>query len=163
MEPTVERKGGKKLSNESSKKSSKKCQALKPNGRNCDSNAMLNSQLCFFHDPATREQRKAAQRTGGRNRAREIRVLPPDTPNRSLSTDGEVSALIDEMINRLLRGELDTSIAREVTRMLAVRRLYDTSAQDDNSVAIITERLHLVRSRLGADGPEQEQRPADLQ
>ncbi len=157
MEPTVERKGGKKLSNESSKK----CQALKPNGRNCGSNAMLNSQLCFFHDPATREQRKAAQRTGGRNRAREIRVLPPDTPNRSLSTDGEVVAFIDEMINRLLRGELDTSIVRDITRLLAVRRLYDTSAKDDNGVAIIMERLR--RSRLGADGPEQEQRPADLQ
>ena len=115
---------------------------------NCRAKALKDSIFCFFHEPACVEKRKAAQRTGGRNRTREIRLLPPDTADRHLSTRREISTLLDDLLNGLLKGQLDPLIVREGTRLLLVRlRLSESSKENDPGVDAIIQKLNEGRLR----------------
>jgi hypothetical protein len=56
------------------------CAATRRDGLPCQVRALPGSAYCFAHDPARAEQRTAARRQGGRNRADAVRLrglLPP--------------------------------------------------------------------------------------
>jgi hypothetical protein len=44
-----------------------KCKFLKPNQEACKANAMKGSELCFLHNPATKESARLAQIKGARS------------------------------------------------------------------------------------------------
>lgn len=81
---------------------------------------MTNSGFCFFHDPNKAKERAAARRAGGIQRSRRVAVLPPDTPDRPLTSSRELADLLRDMINKILRGELDPKIGYVVTPLAAL-------------------------------------------
>jgi hypothetical protein len=87
------------------------CEQLKPNGRQCRARALTGSKFCFFHAPEKAEERKAARRAGGVERARKVVVLPPDTCDRFLGNASQVLDLLSLTVSQVLRGELDPKVA----------------------------------------------------
>ena len=99
----------------------RRCQHVKGHGQRCKANAMRSSPYCFFHDPSKAKERAAARRAGGVQRSQRAAVLPPDTPDHPLRTSGEVAELVAEMINKILRGELDPKIGSAVGYLLTLQ------------------------------------------
>ena len=88
-----------------------RCQRIKSDGQVCKANATSGSVYCFFHDPATSEDRTAAQRAGGQaNRPSVVRIAPV----RELETSSHIVGLLAETINNVRRGELDSKVANSV-------------------------------------------------
>jgi len=105
--------------NASGGQESRQCTATKSDGGRCGARTLTGSLLCFFHDPASAEERTAASRRGGqKNRAA---VLPPETPDFPLNGADDASALLGRAINLLLRGELDPKIANAVGYLLTIK------------------------------------------
>jgi hypothetical protein len=88
------------------------CSKIKNNGRRCQAMAMQGSLYCFFHDPAKRTERKAAQRQGGQ--ANGTAVLPADAPDVPLQSGKDVSAFLAETINQVRKGRVSPKIASTV-------------------------------------------------
>jgi hypothetical protein len=134
-----------------------KCRALKPDGTPCQAHAISTSRFCFFHDPANEEKRNAARRAGGENRAREIKALPPDTPNCQLETGRDISALLTDTINRVRRGELDVAIALAISRLVSLKlqavHLINVEARVEELSTIIRARAEAVPKSLLLSGP----------
>jgi hypothetical protein len=91
---------------------SRQCKGTTADGTRCRANAMTGSEYCFFHDPATAEEREAARQAGGR--VGKTTVLSPDTPDAPLSSMADVVTLLGETINQLRRGEIDPRVANAV-------------------------------------------------
>lgn len=83
-----------------------KCEFIKPDEKRCGSHAMRGSTFCFFHDPATREARKAASAKGGSVCPKPLTTLPPDTPDAPLVTGYDVRAFVAETLNHVRAGRL---------------------------------------------------------
>jgi len=87
---------------------SAKCTFRKSTGRQCQANAMSDSQFCFFHDPNVSVKRKEAQRSGGKkNRAV---VLSSELPDLALRSVGHVVSLLGATVNQVREGELDGTL-----------------------------------------------------
>ena len=99
----------------------KRCGHIKGTGQQCQAEAMRNSEFCFFHDPSKAQERASARKAGGIARARRAVVLPPDTPNFELKSFEQVDRFLADMINRLLRGELDPKIAWTAAYLLSIQ------------------------------------------
>ena len=85
-----------------------RCEHIKTDGQVCKANATSGSAYCFFHDPATRDERTAARRAGGQaNRP----AIAREAPVRELETSSHVARLLAETINNVRRSELDPKVA----------------------------------------------------
>jgi hypothetical protein len=93
------------------------CRQFKADGSRCRANAQRSSEFCFFHDPATADERDAARVHGGQERSRKAVVLSGDTPDRQLTNAADVTALLAETINQVRRGEIDAYIANSVGQL----------------------------------------------
>lgn len=102
-------------------KNTSRCQYTKREGQRCRANAMTNSRFCFFHEPSKAKERAAARRNGGIERSRRVAVFPSDTPDWSLGSAREMDDLVCEMLNKVLRGELDAKIARAAAELPRTR------------------------------------------
>jgi hypothetical protein len=88
------------------------CEQQSENGGACGARRIAGSRFCFFHDPASAEQRKRARRCGGqRNRAA---TLPPTTPDVRLDDGQDVARLLAQTINQMRRGEIDPRIGNSI-------------------------------------------------
>jgi hypothetical protein len=85
------------------------CEKVKHDGQRCRGIAMHGSPYCFFHNPAAREARKAAQQSGGQ--ANRAAVLPADAADLPLHSGKDVVALLAETINQVRKGQLSPKIA----------------------------------------------------
>jgi hypothetical protein len=88
------------------------CSKTKSNGLRCQTMAMHDSRYCYFHNPAKRTERKAAQRKGGQ--ANGPAVLPADAADVPLHSGKDVVALLAETINQVRKGQLSPKIASTV-------------------------------------------------
>src|SRR4051794_38219755 len=70
------------------------CQYIKSDGSQCQSYTVRESFYCFIHDPNLKQEREAARVKGGKERSRKAAVLPPDTPDRSLTTSAAVGDML---------------------------------------------------------------------
>lgn len=109
------------------------CKALTSGGQPCQSQARLNMELCFFHDPESQQQRRTAQQKGG---SKGLRLLPMANPpgDFDLSDPQQISKLLSHVSNRVVRGELDPKCA------YALGYLADCALRAHNAVAV-TERI----------------------
>jgi hypothetical protein len=95
------------------------CAKVKADGNRCGARALNGAEFCFFHDPASVQERAAASRRGGeKNRAR---VLPSDTSDFPLSGAGDAAALLGRTVNQVLRGELDPRVANTVGYLIGLQ------------------------------------------
>ena len=88
----------------------RQCTHRKPDGRRCRAHALRGSRACFFHDPATRDEHRAATVAGGRERSRPAATLPPDTPDLALRSVADVVAALGEAYNAVRAGRLDAKV-----------------------------------------------------
>ncbi len=119
-----------------------RCERIKGDGKSCRANATSGSSYCFFHDPATSEERTAARRAGGQaNRP----AVAPEAPVRELETSSHVAQLLAETINYVRRGELDPKVANSVGYLSNI--LVKTLEQSE-----IADRLETLE-RIAPAGP----------
>lgn len=85
------------------------CSFIKPDGTQCNANAMSGLDYCYMHNPnISDEEKREAKQRGGQARALTIAnplpVLPINEPN-------DAVLLIVDTINRVRAGELDIKTA----------------------------------------------------
>ena len=119
------------------------CRHIKSNRSRCRANARHGSIYCFFHDPESAIEREAARRNGGKERSRRAAVLPADTPDRRLDSASDVTVLLAETINQVLRGEVDPRISNAVGYLAGI--LLKAKEKDE-----IEQRLARLESILAA-------------
>jgi hypothetical protein len=83
------------------------CTATKRNGERCTLPANGKQGLCWAHDPTTAEQRRRRARKGGKAKA-----------NRELPS---IKALLEDLTERVLSGELPTGPAAVVNQLINTR------------------------------------------
>lgn len=116
---------------------STQCQKIKRNGQQCAAHAMTDSEFCFMHEPRKAAERAAARRAGGLERSRRIAVLPADTPDRLLRSGGDVAELLRDMINKILKGELDPKIGYAVGYLSSLKiKLFEQRAMEERLAAL---------------------------
>lgn len=85
------------------------CRGKTAGGSSCKANAMSNSKYCFTHNPATREQHRAATQKGGlfSPLKADLTVLPA----MNLSTVKDIADVLADTINRVRTVNKDGSMA----------------------------------------------------
>jgi len=86
-----------------------RCNFIKPDGTQCNANAMSGSNFCYTHNPeiSDEEKREAKQRGG---QARALTIANP-LPALEIREPGDAVLLIVDTINRVRAGELDIRTA----------------------------------------------------
>lgn len=85
------------------------CRGKTITGSNCKANAMSSSKYCFTHNPATKDQHRAATKKGGSfspSKA-DVAVLPA----MKLSTIHDIADVLADTINRVRTVNKDGSMA----------------------------------------------------
>jgi hypothetical protein len=90
-----------------------RCTAIKTNGERCKGVAIEGSEWCYQHCPTYAEKRKRNASKGGRRGGR-----GRPGPSGELH---EVKAILKDLTNRVLMGELDKSIATVANLLLNSR------------------------------------------
>jgi len=86
-----------------------KCKFIKPDGKQCNANAMSEGDFCYMHNPdISDEEKKQAQTKGGANRALTLKEPLPVLP---IARPEDTILLIADTINRVRAGTLDIRTA----------------------------------------------------
>lgn len=81
------------------------CQFIKQDGLQCEANAILDSDLCFSHNPELEEARMIAVTKGGLNR----KHYESYGEAVSLETPADIKKLLANTINSILIGKMPAS------------------------------------------------------
>ena len=85
------------------------CKFIKPDGTQCNANAMSGLDYCYTHNPdISDEEKREAKQRGGQNRA--IAISEP-LPPLKIAEPNDAVLLIVDTINRVRAGELDIRVA----------------------------------------------------
>ena len=112
-----------------------RCKATKRNGEPCTLPANGKQGLCWAHDPATADKRRRRAQKGGRAKARS--ELP------------QLKALLSDLTDRVLSGELETGRAAVANQLVNTRL---RAIEQERKVAELED----VQARL--DALEEKQR-----
>lgn len=86
-----------------------KCNFIKENGKQCQANAMSESDYCYLHNPEIAEEvKRLNQIRGGENRAV---VLKEALPPMEIHTPDDTISLLADTIGRVRAGEMDIKVA----------------------------------------------------
>ncbi|HPL56506.1 MAG TPA: hypothetical protein PLC05_03400, partial [bacterium] len=86
-----------------------KCKFIKPDGTQCNANAMSGLDYCWTHNPdISDEEKREAKQRGGQARALTIANPLPELP---INEPNDAVLLIVDTINRVRSGELDIKTA----------------------------------------------------
>ena len=86
-----------------------RCSFIKPDGTQCNANAMSDSTFCYTHNPdISDEEKREAKQRGGQARALTIANPLPALP---ITEPNDAVLLIVDTINRVRSGELDIKTA----------------------------------------------------
>jgi len=118
------------------------CRQFKADGSRCRANAQSSSDFCFFHDPATADERDAARIHGGQERSRKAAVLPEDTPNARLTSAADITGLLSETINQVHRGELGPHVSNAVGCLAGILLKAKQQDEVEQRVARLESILH---------------------
>jgi hypothetical protein len=86
---------------------SPQCIAQTQSGQRCKARPLAGKVHCYFHDAASADARKDANRRGGTTRSKPAAVLPSDTPDASLKSVQDVIAFLGQTASQVRRGDLD--------------------------------------------------------
>ncbi len=101
------------------------CESARRDGGRCKAPALPNRPYCFAHDPELQEQRQAARKRGGRNRADVVR-LRGLTPPRLLPIFDTLEAALREVHAGDITPQQATAmaaLARALTTLLTAGEL----------------------------------------
>lgn len=88
-------------------KDNKRCNFIKPDGKNCNAWPMSNSEFCFTHNPETRKAKRKAVIKGGKANKRQTVSLEEV----KIENPKDIVILIGKTINEVRRGMVDVKIA----------------------------------------------------
>lgn len=95
-----------------------KCKFRSEKGKTCQANAQVGMEFCIFHDPARSADVQRARKAGGIRRAQQSKSGTEDNSldlsYRSLRSNSEVAALLEETINRIRYKPLDLRAANSI-------------------------------------------------
>jgi hypothetical protein len=98
---------------------SKRCSATNKNGQCCGAWALRGASQCALHSDPKRAAEMGSKH--GRILRFPFSLDAPELPHRPLETVGQVREVLEEMINRVRRGQLDLRSANTIG-FLAGRR-----------------------------------------
>jgi len=85
------------------------CSFIKPDGTQCNANAMSGLDYCYTHNPdISNDEKREARQRGGQNRA--VAISEPLPPLAIVEPNDAVLLIVDT-INRVRAGELDIRVA----------------------------------------------------
>lgn len=84
-----------------------RCKYIKKDKKQCSANAMVDSGFCFTHNPATKEQKRAAVIKGGRMSKKNHSSLQ----SVQLNQPKDVVNLLNMTINEVRGGEVELRVA----------------------------------------------------
>lgn len=114
------------------------CAALNKRGEPCRSGVRAGAVYCFQHDPERRAEAAAARARGGKHAHSKSAPAPPA----DLSTAESQRKALEEVIDRVRRGDETVQIARTVLYALSL-------ARPILEMTDIVERLEALEARLG--------------
>lgn len=89
------------------------CKATRNDGSPCRAEAVTGGELCFWHDPASREKMLEAAQRGGSRRTAELSEAEPLTPERA-------RAILAGVIGSVASGAMDAATGRAIGYLLQV-------------------------------------------
>jgi hypothetical protein len=116
---------------------------------------MHDSRFCFFHNPAAREVRKAAQRSGGQ--ANRPVVLPADAADFPLHSGKDVAAFLEETINQVRKGRLSPKVATTVGYLTSVLMKALETSDTEERLARVEHALQTRTSDESLFNPEHDE------
>ncbi len=85
-----------------------RCEYIKLDSRQCNANAMSESNYCFLHNPSiSSEEKREAQARGGKNNKIKIRVPLPQI---KITKPKHVITLLVDTVNRVRTSEIDVRV-----------------------------------------------------
>ncbi len=94
-----------------------KCKHIKEDGDECKANAMENG-YCYLHNPEiTEEEKQLARVKGGKNNAVMVGEI---MEIKKIKTSSDVVSLMEDTINEVKRGRLDTRVANTIGYLAGV-------------------------------------------
>lgn len=88
-----------------------KCAAITNSGAQCKGIPMDGSEWCYVHHPDTREERRRSGSKGGKRGGR----------GRPLQETKDIKALLEDLTDRVLEGELPTSVVSVANQVINTR------------------------------------------
>jgi hypothetical protein len=88
-----------------------RCAAIKPNGERCKAEAMPDAEWCYSHHPDYAEERRRRASRGGKTGGR----------GRPATELKDVKALLEDLTERVLAGDLDTGRAAVANQLVNTR------------------------------------------
>jgi hypothetical protein len=120
-----------------------RCGGFKGDGSPCERIVGASQRFCYAHDPARKEERRRAASRAGRSR--------------SGGELGEVRELLREITERVLSGEMSTSVGITVNqvcntrlRLIEVSRKLQEQQEVLDRLAALEERAALIGGARGA-------------
>jgi hypothetical protein len=98
----------------------RQCKHRKADGSRCRAPALRGSNLCFFHDPAAKDQHQEATVAGGRERSQKAATLPAETPDLPLKSVADVIVALGLTINQVRTGTVACNIGNCLGQLLQV-------------------------------------------
>ena len=83
------------------------CKFIKLNKKQCNANALRDTDFCFSHNPATKEEKKEATVRGGKSPKKNYNPLPPV----EIKGSADVAQLLAKTINEVRAGEINLRVA----------------------------------------------------
>lgn len=91
------------------------CLGRTATGEPCSAQPVRPDGYCYWHSPATAQEREAARRRGGQNRSNRARAAK-QLPAGSMTPD-EVLACLGNSIKGVLAGEIEPGVANSVANL----------------------------------------------
>src|SRR5215207_729899 len=111
-----------------------RCAAIKANGERCRLDAQEKQDTCWAHSPENSEKRRRRASRGGRAKAN--RELP------------EIKALLEDLTDRVLSGELQTGPAAVANQLINTRLRAIEVERKIREAEEIEERISALEARL---------------
>ena len=117
------------------------CKAIRTDGEPCQATAGADSDYCFWHNPARRQDLLEATRRGGQNRRRKVE-LPEAEP---LSAEG-ARAILAGVVEAVIVGALDGGTARAVGYLIQIEARLREGHEMEKRIAVLEEAEQLRRA-----------------
>ncbi len=104
------------------------CAYANASGEKCQANAMKNSQFCFVHNPATREEHALAVVKGGKMSRRDKLNLPPV----QMKNPEDIISILEETVNGIRSGSIPPQTANTIAYICShALRAFEVSKLND--------------------------------
>jgi hypothetical protein len=111
------------------------CETVKQDGARCQARTLSGKPHCFFHDPASAEERTAASSRGGAKK--NLPMPSQDAIDIALNSRSDAAALLARIINQLVRGAIDPKIANGAGFLIGIwLRATETNSLEERLAAL---------------------------